>query len=203
MAGDRAPVEGRVAKADDAAAITETLVLAFHEDPVWSWAFPDPERRTEQHRAVWSLIVESAIEGGGAWLTPGAGAAALWILPGRPELRSEDEAGMGELLAGLMGPGAARALDTMARFDAAHPKEPEHYYLSLLGTHPEHRGRGEGMALLAQSMVAIDAEGIPAYLESSNPANEKRYERVGFETRGAFELGEDGPDVMRMWRQPR
>ncbi|HEY5977572.1 MAG TPA: GNAT family N-acetyltransferase [Solirubrobacterales bacterium] len=205
MCPDRAPapVAGRVAVPEDTAAITETLALAFYEDPVWSWAFSDPERRLEQYRAVWRLIVESAIDGGWGWLTPGAGAAALWILPGRPELRPEDEEGMGRRLEELLGEGAERVLDTMQRFDAAHPQEPEHYYLSLLGTHPDRRGRGEGMSLLAESLTRLDAEGAPAYLESSNPANEPRYERLGFETRGEFELGEDGPNVMRMWREPR
>jgi len=203
MSAERDPVAGRVAVAADAAAITETLALAFYADPVWSWAFSDSAGRLEHYRAVWRLIVESAIEGGHAWLTPGAGAAALWIPPGRPELRPEDAATMRPRLEELLGAGAERVLDTMERFDAAHPQEPPHYYLSLLGTHPDRRGRGEGMGLLAESLARIDAEGAAAYLESSNPANEARYERHGFETRGAFELGEDGPDVMRMWREPR
>ena len=69
------------------AAVTETLALAFHEDPVWSWAFPDPERRLEQHRAVWRLLVESTLEDGWVWCTEGGAAAALWIPPGRPELQ--------------------------------------------------------------------------------------------------------------------
>jgi predicted GNAT family acetyltransferase len=59
------------------------------------------------------------------------------------------------------------------------------------------------MALLAQSLARIDAEGAPAYLESTNPANERRYEAVGFERLGEFELGEGGPNVTQMWREPR
>jgi GNAT superfamily N-acetyltransferase len=55
-----------------------------------------------------------------------------------------------------------------ARFDAAHPREEPNFYLSLLGTHPSHAGRGIGMALLAENLARIDREGMPAYLESSN-----------------------------------
>jgi ribosomal protein S18 acetylase RimI-like enzyme len=32
---------------------------------------------------------------------------------------------------------------------AFHPREPPHYYLTLLGTHPDHRGKGIGMRLEA------------------------------------------------------
>jgi GNAT superfamily N-acetyltransferase len=37
-----------------------------------------------------------------------------------------------------------------------------HYYLSLLGTRDEHRGRGLGMALLKENLARIDAERMPA-----------------------------------------
>jgi GNAT superfamily N-acetyltransferase len=70
-------------------------------------------------------------------------------------------------------------LELIERFDAAHPRHEPHYYLSLLGTHPAHTGRGLGMGL-ARILQHIDEEGLPAYLESSNPANNHRYERHGF-----------------------
>jgi GNAT superfamily N-acetyltransferase len=194
----------RVATAEDAEAITETLALAFHEDPVWSWAFPDANRRLEQHRAVWGLLVKAKIEEGSVWRTAGGEAAAVWVLPGRPELGPEDGERLEALVAGSMGEGAARVLDSFERFDAAHPHERgKHYYLSLLATHPDHSGRGLGMGLLAANLAGIDAEGAPAYLESSNPANDHRYERLGFAPCGEFELGEDGPTVTQMWRDPR
>ncbi len=194
----------RLATAEDAEAITETLALAFHEDPVWSWAFPDAERRLEQHRAVWGLLVRAKIEEGSVWQTAGGEAAAVWVLPGRPELGPEDEKRLEALVEGSMGEGAARVLDTFERFEVAHPHERgEHHYLSLLGTHPDHRGKGVGMGLLAECLRRIDEEGAPSYLESSNPANDHRYERLGFARWGEFELGEDGPDVTQMWREPR
>ena len=90
----------------------------------------------------------------------------------------------------------------MERFDAAHPAHPPHYYLSLLGTHDRHRGRGIGMGLLAASLDLIDAEGMPAYLESTNPANNQRYMRHGFEPAGTVELA-NGHVVTTMWREAR
>lgn len=200
---DRTPVEARVARAAEIPAAVDVLARAFHADPVWSWAFPDPERRLEQHRAVWGLVARAALGYGSAWLSGECAAVALWIPPGKPELRPEDEERLEGLLIELLGDGAGRVLETFERFEAAHPAAPPHYYLSLLGTDPDRRGRGLGMGLLAATLKRIDAEGAAAFLESSNPLNTPRYERLGFAIRGEFELPDDGPSVTQMWRDPR
>jgi hypothetical protein len=41
---------------------------------------------------------------------------------------------------------------------------------------------------------------VGAYLESSNPANDQRYQRLGFAFHGRFKLPDDGPIVTTMWR---
>jgi len=58
------------------------------------------------------------------------------------------------------------------------------------------------MGLLADNLKRLDAIGAAAFLESSNPANDQRYERLGFKPCGSFELAGDGPDVTQMWRDP-
>lgn len=194
------PVEARVATRAELPAAVETLARAFYADPVWGWAFPDPEARLEHHRTVWGLVAEAALGYESAWLTGECAAVALWIPPGKPELRPEDEERLEEMLTELLGGGAARVLDTFERFEDAHPEGEPHYYLSLLGTNPGHRGRGLGMGLLAATLERIDAEGAPAFLESSNPVNTPRYERLGFAVCGEFTLPEDGPSVTQMWR---
>jgi GNAT superfamily N-acetyltransferase len=147
-------------------------------------------------------VAEAALSYGSAWLTGDCAAVALWIPPGKPELRPEDEERLEGLLTELLGDGAGRVQDTFERFEAAHPDGDPHYYLSLLGTNPDSRGQGLGMGLLAATLERIDAEGAPAFLESSNPVNTPRYERLGFRRCGEFELPEDGPSVTQMWREP-
>ena len=106
------------------------------------------------------------------------------------------------MLVDLVGSHAAEVLTLFERLEQTHPDEPPHYYLSLLGTHPDHRGKGVGMALLAENLARIDAKGMPVYLESSNPANVPRYERQGFVRVGEF-LRPDGQlTVSTMWRRP-
>ena len=56
------------------------------------------------------------------------------------------------------------------------------------------------MALLAENLERMDGEGVPAYLESSNPANDRRYRAVGFDPVGAFTTPDAERTVTTMWR---
>ena len=44
---------------------------------------------------------------------------------------------------------------------------------------------------------------MPAYLESSNPANVALYARHGFAPCGVIEIPGGGPQIVTMWREPR
>lgn len=87
--------------------------------------------------------------------------------------------------------------------EEAHPRDADHFYLSLLGTNPQFRGRGLGMKLLAHDLAIIDRSHSPAYLESSNVANDERSRSAGFEPRGSFQAPDGGPSVTTMWRGAR
>ena len=187
----------------EAAAVTELFALAFNSDPTWSWAFPDPARRMAHHRAYWRLFVDSAIGHGWVWMTKDGSAAAQWIPPGNPELTDEAEAKVEPMLREQLGPHADDVLALMERFEANHPQHEPHYYLGLLGTHPDHRGKGRGMGLLAANLTLIDELGMPAYLESSNRANDHLYARLGFAQVGEFSVPGGEPTIACMWRDPR
>jgi GNAT superfamily N-acetyltransferase len=200
MSEENVEVAVRRATEADADQVTELFTLAFHQDPTWSWAFPDPEKRMDGHRAWWGLHMHSAVPYGRVWMTDDGGAASLWIPPGEPELSDEDEAKVTPLLHELLGSHAENVLTLLERFDSNHPGDEPHYYLSLLGTHPDHRGQGKGIGLLAANLARIDELGVPAYLESSNRANDHRYELLGFVQVGEFAAPGGGPTVACMWR---
>jgi GNAT superfamily N-acetyltransferase len=107
-----------------------------------------------------------------------------------------------EMLEQVLGPRAALVAAGFGLLGAERPHGVPHHYLSLLATDPGRRGGGVGMRLLAGTLDAVDAAGLPAYLESTNPANVDRYRSVGFERYGSFELPE-GPTVTTMWRPAR
>ncbi len=173
------------------------LGAAFREDPLWSWALADPHGLT----IWWRFLIESALRYPFVFVAGDRAAASVWIPPGGRELTAQEEQRVKPLLEELAGAHAPAVIELLARFDAVHPRDRPHYYLSLLGTHPQHRGRGLGMALLAENLAAIDAEGMPAYLESSNPDNVPRYERLGFERIGELSTPDGRHTVAAMWRE--
>jgi ribosomal protein S18 acetylase RimI-like enzyme len=91
---------------------------------------------------------------------------------------------------------------TLTALDKAHPSAP-HYHLGFIGTDPSRQGTGLGSATLTPMLERIDAEGVPAYLESSNPANEAFYGRHGFVVTERVELPSGAPPMSAMWREPR
>jgi GNAT superfamily N-acetyltransferase len=199
---DDGGISPRLATPADAGAILVTLRGAFDADPLWSWAFPDDEKRPAQYEAFFGLFVESALPNGWVWTTDQGTAAAVWTPPGKNELSEEAEAKLEPFLTAELGAHAEPVLEVMEQFESAHPEDEDFYYLSLLGTHPDHRGRGIGMGLLEANLAKIDAEAMPAYLESSNPANNTRYEHLGFEPRTKFSTPEGRHTVTTMWREP-
>jgi ribosomal protein S18 acetylase RimI-like enzyme len=196
-------MEVHVAQPAEVDALASTIARAFYADPVWSWAFPDADHRLSQLRALWGLCVLGGIDHQWVLTTQQNEAVAVWIPPGCDELVEPFASQLDPLLDDLLGPRSDLVREVLRRFDASHPRGESYFYLSLLGTHPDHRGRGIGMALLADGLVRIDQQQMPAYLESSNPANLARYESAGFRIRGQFDLPEGGPEVTTMWREPR
>jgi len=180
----------------DAEHVVDVIASAFGSDPTWSWAFPDPAAR----RRWWQFCIGGALRYPWVLHTAGFEAVSVWIPPGGTEFPAEDEARVPGLLSELVASRDSDVAELLRRFGDAHPRHEPHYYLSLLGVADEQRGRGLGMALLRENLERIDADGMPAYLESSNPRNNPRYEVLGFVTVVSFRAPGGGPVVTGMWR---
>jgi GNAT superfamily N-acetyltransferase len=183
--------------------MVETITDSFHDDPTWAYAFNDPAARPGQYRRWWRLMIEGSLRYDASWVADGGASTAVWIPPGGTEWSEEQLAQVEPLLHELLGDRAELVIESLAAFDEVHPLDEPHYYLTLLGTRSDRRGEGLGMALLRHCLELIDAEHAPAYLESSNPANDKRYESVGFQRIGGFAMPGGGPWVAAMWRPAR
>lgn len=199
MTPDR--VAPRQATTADLDAATETIAIAFADDPVWSVALAAPDTRRADHpRAYWRLFVRGAHEWGGVWLLDDAAAVAVWLPPGAAEMSDALTAELTAYNLAVLGHDGSREITELYdRFDDSRPTEP-HGYLSLLATHPAHRGRGVGQRLLASGVGRWDEQGVPTYLESSNPANDHRYRRLGYRAIGSFRAVRDDAVVTAMWR---
>ncbi len=199
--GQPVPALGRAAREADLDAVSDCLTSAFFEDPVWGrWSFPDPSSRRPGLYALMRFWASVALRRPWLRMTDQAEAVAVWIPPGEPELNAAEEQRFERLVGEVFGPRTGELNKLFASFDEHHPAEP-HYYLSLWGTHRDHAGRGLGTALLRENLARIDAEGAPAYLESTNPDNLARYEALGFAPRSRFGPA-GGPVITTMWRPP-
>jgi len=200
-------MEQRIAEPADAAAITETVALAFLHDPVWGPALARDDGGTDHLVPFWRFLVESAVRHGHVSVasegTTRAATAAVWLPPDVDELTADEEEQVDALMAAALTPASFAAYQLLwTRFEENHPHDRPHMYLSLLATHPDHRGRGIGQQLLAADLARFDAVGLPAYLESTNPANDHRYERAGFRPIGSFRAVLDDAVITQMWREP-
>jgi GNAT superfamily N-acetyltransferase len=201
-------MEHRVATRDDIDAVTDTIRLAFADDPVWGPALALPDGSTDQLTAFWRIYAEGGLRFSTLYVVGEPGGVvqtvAVWTPPGESELSEEQDAEIEQLIRDTYPAERAAALfELYDRFEAAHPHDVPHAYLGLLATHPDYRGRGIGQQLLAANLADLDARGVPAYLESTNPANLHRYVRAGFEPYGEYRAVLDDALITTMWRQPK
>lgn len=192
--------EVRHALARDAQGAVDALVRGFADDPLFAWMCPDPERRPEFLKRFLEPCFRSGLSRGNTYVLSDWGGAALW---GPPDVAYFDEADLLALIE-AMAFGAGHRVDDvggpLTELTELHPSEP-HFYLDTLALDPGHRGKGLGGPLIAPILQTCDREGLPAYLESSNPRNLSFYERHGFEVRHHLDMP-DGPRVHTMWREP-
>ncbi len=182
---------------DEAAAIA-TLTLAFAADPMTRWSWPDPRTYLEAFPKLARAFGGAAFLKGTAHRIDGGAGVALWLPPG---VEPDGEA-MGALMQStLKGPALMEGAPIMQQMMDFHPHEP-HWYLPLIGIDPQYQGRGLGGALLDHALALSDRDGVPAYLESSNPRNIGLYEQHGFEQLGHIQNG-SSPTLVPMLRKPR
>jgi ribosomal protein S18 acetylase RimI-like enzyme len=122
--------------------------------------------------------------------------------PGRWQLSRAQRLRLLPSLVRFFGLRTASVLGGLERMEKQHPDDRSHWYLFILGTEPAAQGQGLGSALLAQVLARVDADGMPAYLESSNERNLAWYGRYGFELTGELVIP-GGPRIWPMWREPR
>lgn len=195
--------EVREATQADLAAIASTFADAFHDDPVTEFAVPtgSPQRERRLQRFMGSPA-KSSLKRRSLYTTSDLAAAAAWRPPG------DWKVGLGEMihvmpsmLAALRG--RTRLVVTMlTEMEKQHPTEP-HWYLEVLGTRTSHQGKGLGSAVMTPVLDRCDAEGVPAYLESSKEQNIPFYERHGFRVTKEIRPPHGAPTLWAMWRDPQ
>jgi GNAT superfamily N-acetyltransferase len=196
----------RAARRDEAAVLGEVLAEAFAEDPVFAWLIPPQVRgRDIRLRTFFTSMSRAYLRRGKpCYLTGDASAAALWAAPGAWAMP------LSQIMLEAAPSGLAfrsrllRALRTQLQIERLHARQsPPHWYLGYLGTRRDRQGQGLGTRMLREVLDGPDANGLPAYLESSSERNLPLYERSGFRVVGVLQALGHGPTIWRMWREPQ
>ena len=196
-------MEVRLAGADDIPALSRTLARAFDDDPVMAHLIPRDVRHHAERLAQFMLLgTTGAVADGTVYTTSELSGGAVWRAPGRWKVPTRQLLPDLPALLRSLGRRVPVGLATLQLLERHHPTEP-HWYLEILGTEPAEQGKGIGAALMAPVLERCDAEGVPAYLESSKERNIPYYERHGFRVTGELDLPKGGPRLWPMWRDPQ
>jgi ribosomal protein S18 acetylase RimI-like enzyme len=185
----------RLAKQSDLTELAAAIAAALRNDALSDWMFPGIDELT----TWWRVSLRSALRYGCVWVVGDYAGASIWIPPHASEL-SESENEYLPLLRELVGERAPLVIALLQQYEAARPRHQPHYYLTFLGTHPDHRGRGLGGRLLKHNLKKVDEQQMPAYLAVSDPVGEDLYERAGFRRIGGFFTADHRFEVSTMWR---
>ena len=219
IATDAAPngaaPELRAAGPDDLDAVVDLLTGVFLDDPLMSAiaaTAPDPRAALGHlHRvelAAHYLAADPAARADSRVdlavdATSGEPlGVALWDAPSSTDVvgplgpGSEPPPGLD---LDLLGGAWELCLADAAQCEAHRPAEP-HWYLYMVAVAPAARGRGIGGRLLGHGLRRVDAEGLPAHLESTTPGSRRLYERFGF--RQVAELAGSGLPVYWAMTRP-
>jgi len=184
--------------------LADSFASAFADAPSFGWIFAGRSRiearlrvffrsalREELRRAEAEVYLATDGSGGAVWRGIDDWKTSTWsVVREAPRLVPAFELRM------------MRGLRVLSAMERVHPDAP-HYYLQTLGTRRDRQSHGVGSAVIAGMLARCDGDGVPAYLESSNPRNIAFYARHGFEPQGLVPLPAGAPPVTRMWRDPR
>jgi GNAT superfamily N-acetyltransferase len=188
----------REANLDDLDRAVSVQVMAFSSDPVMRWLYPEAHDYLTHFPAFVKAFGGGAFEHSTAYIGGDFGGVALWLPPGE---HVDSELVASVFVDSLQSEGREETFSVLEEMDRYHIDEP-HWYLPIIGVDPARQGQGIGSALLQHALAKCDEASLPAYLESSNPANVPLYERHGFTVLGTIQDG-SSPPIFPMLRDAR
>lgn len=180
----------RQATQHDVPAIRATFVRSFWDDPVMRWLFPEDAQFRDGN--VMTDFLRRLVAHDRSLVTPDVVAFTLWVPPGRPEVDLEPtsfDVPPDDLIAKFMALRTALADNTPAE---------HHWYLQMVGTHPDWQRRGLASLLINEGLAWARLDGVGAYLETETAENVAYYRHLGFEVRSEWDVAEGGPHMWGM-----
>ncbi len=178
----------------------EVLATAFSGDPFADFLLGGNASH-ERLKKLFLFLLRVDAPCGACFRTSGFESVVSWRPPSHAEIVWWRNLRYTPEFLRVFGADAFRVLDAMNVLERARPREP-HWYLHVIGTDPQHAGRGYGGMLIRDRLFTPDVRGFPVYLESSKKENLKFYRSLGFEERGVIMVPR-GPTLYSMWRRAK
>lgn len=160
------------------------LALAFHEDPLQSYTFPNADERRRLSPPHFAALLRYGLLAGEVLTGSARGAGAVVVMPPAVEHTPAmaEAAGLTRLPETIGGEAAERFGRVIDYAEAVHRRvmPAPHWYVMVVGVAPAFQGQGYGRALLQPMLDRADADGLPCYLETAQPRNVSFYQRLGF-----------------------
>lgn len=184
--------------------MASTMARAFDADPVFTWLIGPRHDRGARLQRIFEVFlrVELAKPDHLVEVTGNSDGVAIWHDVDDWRTPTAHVVRNAPAIVRAFGRRSLVALRTLTMIERAHPAEP-HRHLAFVAVDPSRQGGGLGGSLLSAALDRCDEEGLPAYLESSNPRNEALYVRHGFVAQGSIGLPAGAPPLTAMWRAPR
>jgi GNAT superfamily N-acetyltransferase len=184
----------------------EVLARAFNDDPALISFITEPRRRAEIMRAMFRMVVSHAVLKGEVYaVSPRLEGIAVWISSGAPEIGFWTAVRGGGLALLFKG---GREFMVKMKQDEDFARElrrrlapAPHWYLAILGVAPEFQGQGYASRLLRPMLARLDAEKLPAYLETPVEGYVPLYRHFGFKLLQEATMPGSGTKMWVMLRQ--
>ena len=166
--------------------VAAVLARAFQDDPLQHYLFPTAAERTKLQPALFRVVLHQGLRTGEVWTTAGTAAgAAVWEPLGWAEIAHDqaEQVEPNELPSAIGTAAFERVTSFFEYLGALHGRDVpgRHWYLSCLGVDPARQSQGLGGSLLQPILARAEAEGVPCYLETTQPRAVPFYRKHGFE----------------------
>jgi GNAT superfamily N-acetyltransferase len=164
---------------------SKVLARAFNDDPVLIQSVTDPGRRIGLLRSMFRMVLNHGIRRGEVYaVSPRLEGIAIWLLSGLPDITFWEALRSGGLA--LLFRGGWEFMRKMKQDEEFIRRlrlrlaPTPHWYLAVLGVEPEFQGKGCASRLLRPMLARLDAEKLPAYLETLTEEYVPIYQHFGF-----------------------
>lgn len=185
----------------------DVVTAAFFDYPMFTFYFPDPQRRTRSMSWYLKNVLNTALRYGEVYTTPDISGVIFTLPPGHTRISQWEYIRCGFMLSPFV-LGVRNFIrsqeceEFVGNIHMELMKDRPHYYLWGLTVDPRQKKSGIGTALLQPVLAQADAEKMPFYLETHDEKNVQYYQRHGFRLLQASSIPKYNLPIWCMVREP-